>query len=140
MLLTAVRNGLRCCICTAISLLLAATVIVGSSAAGASAMGSDSAARLLRDVAQDCQPAMIAGLSDASCEANDDAPVQQQGCPMLGICVNIGASVSHCGLVALTDSPNFQEGGTTAVTVVFRLSAVRATGLPGEAVFHPPIL
>ena len=140
MSVTAVMNGVRCCICTVISLLLAATLIVGSSAAGAAAMGSDSTARLRQDVAQACQPAMIADLSSASCDANDDAPARQKGCPMLGICVNIGSSVTHCGLVAVTDSPDFEEDGATAATIVFRQSAVRATGLPGEAVFHPPIL
>ena len=141
MSLTAVTNGLRCCVCAAISLLLAATVVVGSSAAGASAMGPDSVSRLRLDVAaQDCQPAMIASPYAASCDASDDLPAQQPGCPMLGICVNIGAGVGHCGLVAVTDGPDFQQGGSTAVAIVFLQSAVRANGLAGESVFHPPIL
>ena len=127
---------------TACLLVLVVTSMIGASARFAMAMDSDAVTRARLDLSQECQPGTVAisDLSGASCDAGEEIPAQQAGCPMINVCLNMGTGTVHCGLVTVTDVSIVPAACTNAVPAVFSRSAVLRSGLVADPILQPPIL
>lgn len=103
-------------------------------------MGSDATAGVQLNLSQDCQAGAASGLEGSICDTGGGIPAQLPGCPMMDVCLNMGAGSGVCGLVTVTDETIAPYACSSAAPVVFLRSAVHRTGLGADPVFHPPII
>lgn len=125
---------------TACLLVLVVTSVIGGSARSAMALESGAIARAQMDLSQDCKPDAFGNVTGAVCDADFELPAQGPACPMMNVCLNMGAVSGHCGFVTVADATPVPDACTSAVPAVYSRSAVQRSGLVADPILHPPIV
>lgn len=135
------RTVIHRCFCVLVSILIALTIAVGSSTSAAVAMGAETMAGPMQEIAQQTCPTEVpGGEAGPSCDTDGDIPASRSFCPMMGLCVNMASGAAHCAPLALTGVIDLPTETVGVAAVGYLRADIQATGLPAEPLFHPPIL
>lgn len=127
--------------CRLVSILIVFTISVGPLAAVASPTGMDAITEPIQEIAQEnCPSESPGGGAVVSCDSDRETPSKRSPCQMMRLCVTMTSGGMHCAPLALTEvtCPPGETFGLAAVGYI--RADIRASGLPAEPLFHPPIL